>query len=114
MMFVFDITNPLTLLLITLATGLLIFLSQEIKKSLISAGVLFVFLAILIFHVVQILTISPELRVTTAPILYRCLIVDFLFVLVTFFAYLWVDDMEAKKFGKRNYDTSLDWFWKKV
>ena len=34
-MFIFDISNPLTLLLMLAATVLLIFLSQEIKKSLI-------------------------------------------------------------------------------
>ena len=34
-MFVFDLTNPLTLLLVVLATSLLIFLGQEIKKIFI-------------------------------------------------------------------------------
>lgn len=32
-MFIFDLTNPLTLLLVVLATALLIFLGQEIKRS---------------------------------------------------------------------------------
>ena len=36
-MFVFDISNPLTLLLMLVATVLLIFLAQEIKKSYIGA-----------------------------------------------------------------------------
>ena len=39
---------------------------------------------------------------------------DFVFVLITFFSYLWVDDIEARAIGKRSIDNSLDWFWKKV
>ena len=73
-MLIFDISNPLTLLLMLAVTVLLIFLAQEVKKSMIVAGVLF----------------------------------------VSFFSYLWVDDIETKKLGKKSLDDSLDWFWKKV
>lgn len=112
-MFVFNIANPMTLLLMLIVTGLLIFLAQEIKKSLIGAGVLFAYLVLLIMHVVQLITLSEEFKYMSTT-LSRCLIIDFIFVLITFFAYLWVDDMEAKQFGKKSYDNSLDWFWKKV
>ena len=112
-MFVFNIANPMTLLLMLIVTGLLIFLAQEIKKSLIGAGVLFAYLVLLIIHVVQLITLSEEFKYMSTT-LSRCLIIDFIFVLITFFAYLWVDDMEAKQFGKKSYDNSLDWFWKKV
>ena len=37
-----------------------------------------------------------------------------IFILVTFFSYLWVDDIEAKTFGKKSVDNTLDWFWKKI
>ena len=40
--------------------------------------------------------------------------VDFVFILITFFSYLWVDDIEAKVKGTKSIDNSLDWFWKKV
>ena len=36
-MFIFDLTNIFTLLLVTIATVLLIYLSQELKKSLVAA-----------------------------------------------------------------------------
>lgn len=112
-MFVFDISNPLTLILMLAATVLLIFLSQEIKKSYITAITLFIYLVILIVHVTQIATLSEEFRymITT---LSRCIAIDFVFVLITFFSYLWVDDIEAKARGKKSIDNSLDWFWKKV
>lgn len=112
-MFLFDISNPLTLLLTLAATILLIFLSQEIKKSYIVAVPLFAFLGILIMHVAQVATLSEEYRYMLATIS-RCIVIDFIFVLITFFAYLWVDDIEARATGKKSIDNSLDWFWKKV
>lgn len=74
---------------------------------------LFVYLIILIVHVAQIATLSEEFRymITT---LSRCIAIDFVFILITFFSYLWVDDIEAKVSGKKSIDNSLDWFWKKV
>lgn len=112
-MFLFNITDPLTLILMLAATILLIFLAQEIKKSYIGAIVLFAYLVILIMHVVQIVTISEEFRYMTAT-LSKCIVIDFIFVLLSFFSYLWVDDIEAKAEGKKSIDNSLDWFWKKV
>lgn len=112
-MFIFDISNPLTLILMLAATVLLIFLAQEVKKSYVAAIMLFVYLIILIVHVAQIATLSEEFRymITT---LSRCIAIDFVFILITFFSYLWVDDIEAKVSGKKSIDNSLDWFWKKV
>ena len=112
-MFIFDISNPLTLILMLAATVLLIFLSQEIKKSYIAAIVLFAYLIILIMHVAQIATLAEEFRYMLTT-LSRCIAIDFIFVLITFFSYLWVDDIEAKAQGKKSIDNSLDWFWKEV
>ena len=112
-MFIFDISNPLTLLLMLAVTVLLIFLSQEIKKSFVGAIMLFAYLILLIVHVAQIATLPEEFRYLLST-LSRCIVIDFVFVLITFFAYLWVDDIETKVNGKKSYDNSLDWFWKKV
>lgn len=112
-MFIFDISNPLTLILMLAATVILVFLAQEIKKSYVAAIMLFIYLVVLIMHVAQIATLPEEFRymVTT---LSRCIAIDFVFILITFFSYLWVDDIEAKISGKKSIDNSLDWFWKKV
>lgn len=113
-MFLFDISNGLTLILMLAATVLLIFLSQEEKKSFISGIALVGYLIILIMHTAQAATLGEELRTTALPILTRCIAIDFVFVLITFFSYLWVDDIEAKASGKKSINNSLDWFWKKV
>ena len=59
-MFIFDISNPLTLILMLAATILLIFLAQEIKKSYIAAIILFAYLVCLIVHVAQLATLPEE------------------------------------------------------
>ena len=112
-MFVLDIANPLTLFLIVLAVGLLIFLGQEVKKSIAVVIPLVCFLILLVIHVGQVATLSAEMA-EVAGTLYRCIALDFLFILVTFFGYLWVDDIEAKATNKKSIDNSLDWFWKEV
>ena len=112
-MFLFDISNPLTLLLMLAVTVLLIFLAKEINRSAVSGIVLFGYLIILIVHVAQLTTLSEEYRYMISTIT-RCLAIDFVFVLISFFGYLWIDDVEAKVKGKKSYDNSLEWFWKKV
>ena len=112
-MFVLDITNPLTLLLVVLATALLVFLGQEVKKSTIVMLPLGAFLIMLIIHVVQVSTLSEEF-LYLAGVLYRCIALDFFFIFVPFFSYLWVDDIEAKKNNIKSIDNSLDWFWKEI
>ena len=105
-MFIFDISNPLTLVLMVAATVLLIFLAQEVKKSAV-AGIL------LIFHVAELTTLSEEFRYLSET-LSRCVAIDFVFILISFFSYLWVDDIEARANNKKSLDNSLDWFWKKI
>lgn len=112
-MFLFDISNPLTLLLMLAVTVLLIFLAQEVKRSSIGAISLFAYLILLVIHVAQIATLPEEYRYMLST-LSRCIIIDFIFVLITFFSYLWVDDIETKVKGKKSIDNSLDWFWRNI
>ena len=110
---IIDVSNPITLLLLVLATALLIFLAQEVKKSYVVAIPLFSFLIMLIGHVIQVGTLSVETQ-NLATTLYRCIAIDFIFILITFFAYLWVDDIEARANNIKSIDNSLDWFWKEI
>ena len=112
-MFILNIAQPLTLFLAVIAVSLLIFLGQEVKKSIAVAIPLFAFLILLIIHVAQVATLGTDYAYL-AGTLYKCIALDFLFILVTFFAYLWVDDIEAKANNIRSIDNSLDWFWKEI
>ena len=106
-------SNSYSCTVLLVLTAKLKFLAQEVKKSFIGAIILFTYLVILIMHVAQIATLSEEFRYMI-PTLSRCMAIDFIFILISFFSYLWVDDIEAKAEGKKSIDNSLDWFWKKV
>lgn len=112
-MIIIDITNPLTLVLLVAATVLIIFLAKEVKRSYIVAIPLFIYLIFLITHVVQLVTITAEYASKRSTLTW-CIILDFVFVFITFFSYLWVDDIETKKMNKKSISKSLDWFWKEV
>ena len=45
---------------------------------------------------------------------YLCIAMDFLWLLISFLGYLWIDDIAATKFNKKSYDNSLTWFWDKL
>ena len=112
-MFILDITNVVTLLLLLIVTVLLIFLGHELKKSYITAIPLFAFLALLVSHVVQLMTLSAEYSDMSSKLTW-CIVLDFAFIFISFLSYLWIDDIEAKKTNKKSIDDSLEWFWKEV
>ncbi len=109
-----NISEPLTLLLITIATALLVFLGRELKKSYIPAIALVVFLLLVIFHSVQLGNLTSEAYDRYYNELIGCIATDCILIFVSFFAYLWVDDIESKFYKKKSIDNSLDWFWKEV
>lgn len=113
-MFVVNISEPITLLLLTIATVLLIFLGKEVKKSYIPAFALFAYLILVVMHSVQLANLTVELREVYYHLLIRCIGIDCVMIFITFFAYLWVDDITSKFYKKKSIDNSLDWFWNKV
>ena len=113
-MFILDVTQPFTLILLLTATVLLIFLGKEIKKPYPPAASLLFFLVLVIIHSIQIaisdLPNNPDIKAT----LLGCLAIDLIMIFVSFFAYLWIDDVSSKFYKKKSIDNSLDWFWNKV
>lgn len=113
-MYIFDVTNPMTLVLLLAATVLLIFLGKEIKKPHAPAIALIFFLILVVIHSVQ-MTMIPEVNHDEIrSTLLGCLSVDLIMIFITFFGYLWVDDIAARFYKKKSIDNSLDWFWSKV
>ena len=108
-----NFTNPLTLLVVTLIYVLILILSKETKKSVIAAIMLFAFVALLIVHTIMYIT-GDSLTSDVLSYLTFTMVFDLIFVLLSFIAYLWVDDIEAKVKKKKSIDNSLDWFWGKV
>ena len=112
-MFILNITSPITLILLVLLIVLLIFLGKEFKKSYILAVPLFGYLALLIIHVAQLMTLPIEYNYLSSTLSW-CIVLDFIFIFIAFISYLWIDDIEAKANNKKSLDDSLEWFWKEV
>lgn len=113
-MFVINISEPITLLLLTLATVLLIFLGKEVKKSYVPAFALFAYLILVVVHSVQLGTLTEDLYETYHSLLINCVAIDCVMIFISFFAYLWIDDISSKFYKKKSIDNSLDWFWNKI
>lgn len=113
-MFVINISEPITLLLLTLATVLLIFLGKEVKKSYVPAFALFAYLILVVVHSIQLGTLTEEFYETYHNMLINCVAIDCVMIFISFFAYLWIDDISSKFYKKKSIDNSLDWFWNKI
>ena len=113
-MFVINISEPITLLLLTLATVLLIFLGKEVKKSYVPAFALFAYLILVVVHSVQLGTLTEEFYETYHSLLINCVAIDCVMIFISCFAYLWIDDISSKFYKKKSIDNSLDWFWNKI
>ena len=108
-----DFTNAITTLLALVLFVLILFLGKETHKSAIVAMMLFIFLALLVGHTVELMTtknISDELN----AVLTGSIRVDFIFIFLSFISDLWIDDIEAKIEKKKSIDDSLSWFWARV
>ena len=108
-----NFTNTTTLLLALVLFVLTLFLGKETHKSEIPAIMLFVFLILLVCHAIEIGAI-PNISEETHFELSRCILVDFIFIFLSFISYLWIDEIQSKVEKKKSIDNSLDWFWKKV
>lgn len=108
-----DFTNTVTILLALLLFVLVLFLGKESHKSAIPAMMLFIFLALLVGHTIELMMI-PNIEEVTYYALTRSILVDFIFIFLSFISYLWIDDIQAKIEKKKSIDDSLSWFWAKV
>lgn len=110
-MYIIDLSNPYTIVIALMSTVVLIILGKEFKKSILPAISLGVFLVLILMHLFQSFAISDEIF---KSILTKSITVDAIMIFLSYIAYLWVDDIEAKEKNKKSIDNSLDWFWKKV
>ena len=104
-----NFTNVATMLLTLVVFLLALVLSKETKKSGIIATMLSVFLIILV-ELGTISNITEEMHYAMT----RSILVDFVFIFLSFISYLWMDEIQAKVENRKSIDNSLDWFWKRV
>lgn len=108
-----NLSNPFNIFVALVIYVLIIFLAKEMKRSNIACIMLLVFLTIIVGHSIEYIAVQDPTGEITS-ILARCIAMDFIFIFLSFIAYLWMDDIEAKERKIKSIDNSLDWFWKKV
>lgn len=106
-------SSTVLILVITLATVGVIVLGRKTEKALFPGILILVNLALLMYHS-YVLNNLPQFMETQIAQVYLCLAMDFLWLLISFLGYLWIDDRVAIKFNKKSYDNSLSWFWDKL
>lgn len=110
---IIDLSNPFNVLVALILFLLVLFLAREIKRSNVTCIMLLIFLTIIACHCIEYVTVQDVTGIITTT-LARCIAVDFVFIFLSFIAYLWTDDIEAKDKKIKSIDNSLEWFWKKV
>ena len=113
-MYIFDVTDKVTFVLLLIATILLMYLSRETKNSKIALATLIFFVLDLIIHTVQILTLSESNSYLYSKLCFN-MIIDYIFILITYLAYIWADEIEAKYYKKKIIKKSgIEWLFKQV
>ncbi len=97
----------------TAITVLMIILGRKLEQPVIPGIATIGNLCFLIYHSMHLDKLSSE-QTELITNQYNYLAVGFILLLVSFIAFLWVDDIVAKKKNKKSYDDSLSWFWDKV
>lgn len=99
--------------IVTLIMVLVIVFARKIENPILPGGLILLNLALLIYHtyVVNSLPVGLEDAISRT---YIYIATDFLWLLISFLAYLWIDDISARKFNKKSYDNSISWFWDKL
>jgi len=110
-MFIINISQIETLVLVLIFTMLAIYLGRETKKSIIPGLVLFAYLLLLLSYIIQLSILNSQ---DIVGILTKCIAINFMLILQTYLGYLWVDNISAKKDKKKTINDGLDWLWGKV
>ena len=103
----------IVVLAVTTITVLLIILGRKLELSVLPGIATLENLVFLVYHSLKLDSIADGNSLSTS-MEYNYLLVGFALLLISFIAFLWVDDIVAKKKNKKSYDDSLSWFWDKI
>ena len=103
-------SEPITLLIITAITVVLIVLGRKIESPIYPVLIVFYSLGFLIYHSIGLNRVD---EMSTSPV-YFSIAADMIILFLGFISYLWIDDIAAKKRNSKNYGEALSWFWDKI
>lgn len=105
--------NSLMIVVVTVTMVLIIAFARKIENSMLPGGLILINLLLLMYHTYLLNNIPVGLEEAISST-YLCIAMDFLWLLISFLGYLWIDDITAIKFNKKSYDDSMAWFWDKL
>ena len=110
---ILNIANNIQIIVITLATVGVIAFARKVEKPLFPGMLIIIHLGLLLYHS-YVLNSLPTFMENQISEIYLCIAMDFLWLLISFLGYLWLDDINAIKLNKKSYDNSMSWFWNKL
>lgn len=102
--------EPVTLLIVTLLTVLLILIGRKLEEPILPGLVVLYSILLLVYHSVNLNRIDSIIGINV----YFSIAIDLIFLFLGFISYLWIDDISAKKRNKKSYSEALSWFWDKL
>ncbi len=111
MSFLLNTANPIIVLLYTIIAVCLIILGKKFEVSILPGALVIFSIILLISHSLQLEGATESVMISQS---YICLSFDFILLLLSFLAYLWIDNIVSKKKNKKSYDDGLSWFWDKI
>ena len=103
-------SEPITLLVVTVFTTVLIVLGRKLEEPILPGLVVLYAVGLLIYHSLNLNGIEPDI----APAVYFSIAVDMVTLFLGYISYLWIDDLSAQKRNKKSYGEALSWFWDKI
>ena len=100
-MIILNISDYVSVFLLTLFTGLVVYLGRETKKSIIPGTMLVVYLILLVVYTVQ-LSIYGSTDMEITKTISNCITVNFVLIFISLFGYLWADNIEAIDKNKKS------------
>ena len=107
---VFLTSEPITLLVLTIITVILIIVGRKTEKPVFPILIVIATIGLLIYHSVNLSGLDT---ITASPI-YFSIAADMILLFLGYISYLWIDDMAAKNRNLKTYGDSLSWFWEKI
>lgn len=105
--------DAIMITIVTITTILVIAFARKIENTVLPGALIGINLFLLIYHSFVLNSINSAFIEVYSKV-YLYLAMDFLWLLISFLGYLWLDDINAIKFNRKSYDDSFSWLWKKL
>lgn len=102
-------SNNICIFVITVSMIGVTLFSIKTEQTFLPITMVVTNLALLVYHC-YVLNSLPAVLTYNISEIYICLGMDFIWLAISFFGYLWIDHVLAIKYNKKRYEDSIAWF----